>query len=103
NSSRNIGLNESSESIAQTGLPGLLLFAIPNRNFRRGRHSGDSRYVLGSGSPLILVRTTEHDGLKRQAAPQIKKTNAFRSVKFVPGETGSIYRRDIEAEFPERL
>ena len=38
----------------------------------------------------IFVRAAEQNRLKRQTAPEKKKTRAFRSVEFVRGETGGI-------------
>ena len=49
------------------------------------------------------MRTAEHDWLDGQAAAQEKKSRAFRSVKFVRSETGSIDQREVDLDLAERL
>ena len=73
-------------------------FAIAQGEFSRCRHAGDGRDVFCPRTPLILVRTTEHDRLEGQSTAQKKKPGAFRSVKFVRGETRDIDQRHIDVD-----
>src|SRR2546430_16326109 len=77
--------------------------AIAQGELGRGRHPGDGSDVLGAGAPLVFMRAPEHDWLDGQSAAQIKKTGAFRTVKFVSGETGRIDERDVSVDLAERL
>ena len=76
--------------IAQIRFAFLFLFEIAQRPFRRRRHAGNGGNVFRSGPPLIFVGAAKLNRFDRQSGAQKQKTRAFRSVKFVRGETGGI-------------
>ena len=76
-----------------------------HRQFGRAPRSDDIRNILGPPAAVSFLVPAYEVWLKLRAPPNVKDTDAFRSVKFVRGERKEIHPQTVrvDSQFSGRL